>query len=409
MEQWKRNLYILWGASFLLMAAMTSIMPFLPLYIEQNMGITSKVEAAKWAGIIFSANFFTAFLVSPFWGKIADRRGRKPMLLRAGFGMAIVISLMGLATNVYQLLALRLLNGLIAGFNPAATALVATNTPKEKVGYSLGVLQSGVVAGSIIGPLLGGFLADYVGFRAIFVYTGVLILIAALIVLIFVKEDFKPQEKSVRKTKITHDIKFIYNTQPLAALFVAAFMMQFATAIVFPVLPLYVGELNPPGGRVSFFAGLVAATTGIANVLFAPKLGKLGDKYGSEKILFYSLMGAAIFFIPQGFANNVWELMFWRLLLGVTIGGLLPSLNALIRKFSPGGKESTIFGYSNSAIMLGNMLGPLLGGSLAGTVGFRNTFVLTGILLFINGIWVRNKVYKSINNLKKGNSIESNN
>ncbi len=197
MEQWKRNLYILWGASFLLMAAMTSIMPFLPLHIEQNMGITSKEEAAKWAGIIFSANFFTAFLVSPFWGKVADRRGRKPMLLRAGFGMAIVISLMGLATNVYQLLALRLLNGLIAGFNPAATALVATNTPKEKVGYSLGVLQSGVVAGSIIGPLLGGFLADYVGFRAIFVYTGVLILLAALIVLIFVKEDFKPQEKSV--------------------------------------------------------------------------------------------------------------------------------------------------------------------------------------------------------------------
>jgi len=401
MEQWKRNLYILWGASFLLMAAMTSIMPFLPLHIEQNMGITSKEEAAMWAGIIFSANFFTAFLVSPFWGKVADRYGRKPMLLRAGFGMAIVISLMGLATNVYQLLILRLLNGLIAGFNPAATALVATNTPKEKVGYSLGVLQSGSVAGSIIGPLLGGFLGDYVGFRAIFVYTGVLILLAALIVLIFVKEDFKPQDKTVKKTKIGYDLKLIYSTQPLTALFIAAFMMQFATAIVFPVLPLYVGELNPPDGRISFFAGLVAATTGIANVLFAPKLGKLGDKYGSEKILFYSLIGAAVFFIPQGFVSNVWELMFWRLLLGVTIGGLLPSLNSLIRRFSPVGMESMIFGYSNSAIMLGNMLGPLLGGTLAGIVGIRNTFVLTGVLLFINGVWVRGKVYKSINNLER--------
>lgn len=383
------------------MAAMTSVIPFLPLYVEQNMGVTSKDEAAWWAGIIFSANFLTAFLVSPFWGKVADRKGRKLMLLRSAFGMAVVISLMGLATNVYQLLALRLLNGLIAGFNPAATALVATNTPKEKVGYSLGILQSGTVAGSIIGPLLGGFLADYVGFRYVFLYTGVLILLSAFIVLFFVKEDFKKPSTSAKKTSFAEDIKIIITTQPLMALFFSAFLIQFATLIVMPVLPLYIGELGPPGGKVSFFAGLVSATTGFSNMLFSPRLGKLGDKYGSEKVLYYALFIAALVFIPQGFANSVWELMIWRFLLGMTLGGLLPSINSLIRRFAPEGMESRTYGYSNSAIFLGNMLGPIVGGSLAGVVGFRKVFFLTGALLLINSFWVKHQVFKRIDQTKQ--------
>lgn len=400
MELWRRNLYILWGAGFLLFAAMTSIIPFIPLHIEQNMGITSKDEAAMWAGLIFSANFFTAFLFSPFWGRVADKRGRKLMLLRSGFGMAIIIVLMGFATNVYQLFALRLLNGVISGFNPAANALIATNTPKDKVGYALGTLQSGNVAGSIIGPLLGGILADYVGYNKVFLYTGILILIATLMVLFLVKEEFKPK-KVVEKRSFAADIKILMGNQTLVYLFVAAFLVQFSTGIVFPVLSLFVGELNPPGGKVAFFASLVAATTGFTNMLFSPRLGKLGDIHGSEKILFYSLLGASIFFIPQGFSDNVWELMFWRALLGVTLGGLLPSINSLISKNAPAGMESRTFGYSTSAIFLGNMLGPIVGGALAGVFGFRNVFVLTGILLFLNSMWVKIKLNKKVEEKKE--------
>ena len=240
MEQWRRNLYILWGAVFLLMAAMTSVIPFLPLHIEQNMGIQSEDMIATWAGLIFGANFFTAFLFSPFWGNMADKYGRKLMILRSGFGMAIVITLMGLATNVYQLLLLRLLNGVIAGFNPAAIALVATNTPKERVGFALGTLQSGAVAGSIIGPLLGGLLAEYIGFRQIFLYTGILILISTFIVLFFVKEEFMPSAKAQEKSFVK-DFNTIIGTQPLLALFGVSFLVQFAALNVMPILPLYIG------------------------------------------------------------------------------------------------------------------------------------------------------------------------
>jgi len=388
MIQWRRNLYILWGASFLLMAAMTSVIPFLPLHIEQNMGIVDKNQVSMWAGLIFAANFFTAFLFSPFWGKVADRYGRKMMILRSGFGMAIVISLMGLATNVYQLFFLRLLNGVVAGFNPAAIALVATSTPKEKTGYALGLLQSGTVAGSIIGPLLGGFFADYIGFRQIFIYTGILVTISALIVLFFVHEDFQPDKKP-QKTGYRADIKAIATAQPLLALFFVSFLIQFAALNVMPILPLFIQDLGPPGGRISFFAGLIAAITGFSNMLASPKLGQLGDKYGAEKVLFYSIIGAAVFFIPQGFSTSVWELMVWRFLLGVTLGGLLPSVNSLIRKFAPAGMESRTYGYSNSAVFLGNMLGPITGGLMAGVIGYKGVFLFTSIVLLINGYWLR--------------------
>ncbi|TCS78236.1 DHA1 family multidrug resistance protein-like MFS transporter [Tepidibacillus fermentans] len=395
-------MYILWGAVFLLMAAMSSIMPFLPLYIHQDMGIQSEEQVAMWSGLIFGANFLTAFLFSPLWGKLSDKYGRKIMILRSGFGMSIVISLMGLATNVYHLLLLRLLNGMIAGFNPAAIALVATNTPKERVGYALGMLRSGAVAGSIIGPFLGGFLADYIGFRHIFFYTGVLILIAAIIVLFMVKEDFTPRETE-ESGSFVKDFKLIAGTQPLIQLFVVAFMIQFATLNVNPVLPLFVQQLDPPGGRVSFFAGLVAAMAGFAEMMAAPRLGKLGDKIGPQKVLFYTMIGAALLFLPQGFSTNIWQLLLWRFLLGLTVGGLLPSVNALTHRFAPKGLESTTFGYSNSATFLGNMIGPITGGFLAGHIGLNGVFFVTAILLLLNGIWTHIAVNKRIKALQTSN------
>lgn len=395
MEQWRKNLYILWGAVFILMAGMSSIIPFLPLHIEQNMGIESGDKVAIWSGLIFGINFLTAFLFSPFWGRLADRYGRKIMILRSGFGMAIVIALMGLATNVYQLFFLRMLNGVISGFNPSAIALVAVNTPKEKVGYALGILRSGSVAGTIIGPFFGGFLANYIEFREIFLYTGLLTLIAAFIVLFFLKEEFTP-DKTYKKSSFVTDIKILANTDPLLPLFGVGFFMQFAILNVMPIIPLYIGELDPPGGQVSFFAGLVASSTGFASMLSSPRLGMLGDKYGSEKVLFYAIIATGILFIPQAFATNVWQLMIWRFLQGITLGGLLPSIDTLIRHFAPKGMESRTYGYNSSSIFLGNMLGPIVGGVLSGIIGYKGVFIFTAILLLINGFWIKNLLNKRI-------------
>ncbi|MFC7441326.1 MFS transporter [Laceyella putida] len=386
MEQWKRNLYILMFSQFLVLGAMSMIIPFLPLYLKE-MG-TDPEDIHFLAGIIFGANFLSAFIVAPIWGRLADRYGRKIMILRSGFGMCIVIFLTGLATSPWQLLFLRFLNGTISGFIPASTSLVATNTPKERVGYALGLLSSGAVAGSIMGPFIGGMLAEVIGFREIFFLTAAGLMTASFIVLFAVKEEFVPA-KEEKKVSFWSEGSMILHQRPLVILFSVAILLQFATLGPGPQMSLFVTELGVPGGYIAFFSGLVISITSFSNMIFAPILGKLGDKYGSEKVLFGCLLVAALFFIPHFFVQSVWQLLACRFMLGLCLGGLMPSVSALIRKNAPVGKESTVFGYLTSANCIGNMLGPATYGLLYGIIGIRGIFLITAFILMLAAFWLK--------------------
>ncbi len=390
-ENWKRNVWILFGSQFLVLGAMTMIMPFLPLYV-QELGVEGESQISLWSGVIFGANFLTAFLFSPFWGRMADRHGRKLMLLRSGFGMAIVINLTGFATGPWSLLGLRLLNGVVSGFIPAAIALVATNTPKEHVGYALGTLNSGAVAGAICGPLFGGLMAETFGFRMIFNITGIVILLAAFVVLFLVKEEKKPEPSAKNeKSNAIKDFKKVTVHSPMLSLMLVGFLVQFALLGMNPLIPLFVQQLTA-GGNVALFAGIAASVMGVANMLASPKLGKVGDRKGSHHVLYYSLIGAAIFSIPQAFVQELWQLIALRFLLGLCIGGLLPSVNSLVKTLSPAGMESRTYSFSNSAVYLGNLLGPITGGAIVALVGTRGLFLFAGIILLISVAYVKRKV-----------------
>ncbi|SFS66759.1 MFS transporter, DHA1 family, multidrug resistance protein [Marininema halotolerans] len=380
-------MYILMVAQFLVMGAMSMIIPFLPLYLRE-LGMKDPGQTQLWAGLIFGINFLSAFLVAPIWGSLADKVGRKIMVLRSGFGMSIVILLTGLATSPLQLLLLRLLNGTVSGFIPASISLTATNTPKEKSGYALGLLQSGGVAGSIMGPFIGGVLAEIIGFRSIFFLTSMVVFIATVVVLLFVKEEVKPDPSAPRQGFFSEG-SFVLHQKPLVFLFSVGFLLQFAMLAPMPQMSLFVSELGAPGGYIAFFAGLVTAVTGIANMMASPFLGRFGDRYGPERILFYSMIGAGVVFIPHAFVTGVWQLLGLRFILGLCVGGLLPSLNTLIRRYAPAGKESTAYGYSTSATFLGNMLGPITGGFMTGVIGIRGLFILTAVMLLLGSWWLK--------------------
>lgn len=387
MEAWRRNLYVLSASMFVAMMAMNMIMPFLPLYIQQDFGINDPHEVTAWAGVIYGANFLTSGLVSPIWGNLADKYGRKVMILRSGFSMGIIMALTGFANSIWMLLGLRLLNGTVGGIMPASTALIASNAPRERAGWAQGMLQSFATAGTILGPLVGGLLADLIGFRMIFVTTGCLLILGTLAVTIFVKEKFvRPDEED--QTSVLQDARLIFSTKPLPAIFFVTVMIQFALVSIVPILPIYVQGLQGTGENVAFYAGLVAAAMGVANVLASPQLGKLGDRYGSQRILQICLLLSAVLFIPQSFVNTVWQLIALRFLLGLCLGGLLPSVYALLRRFTPSDMISRVYGYNNSFISMGSMLGPILGGFIAGYVSIRGVFLLTSALLFINALWV---------------------
>lgn len=395
-ETWKINLLVLWFGQFLVNAGMTMITPFLSLYLAKDLGVTGEHEIGVWAGLIFAANFLTSFIFQPVWGKLADKYGRKIMLLRSSFGMAIVMILMGFAQSPMQLLLLRLLNGTISGFNPASIALVSGTTPKERMGFSMGLMQSGSVAGTILGPLIGGLLADLIGFRPIFYVVGTLLFIASIMALFLVKEKFDRAEAAqMPQDSVLKGLKELVRIPQLPALFGVTFLLQFAMISPMALLPLYVEKLNGPAQNIAFLAGMVSAVTGISNMLASPLLGKLSDKIGAHRILTYALIGASLFLIPQAFVTSVWQLIIVRFLMGIFMGGLLPSVNALIRSYTPDGKESRAFGFNSSTLALGNMLGAILGGFLSGFIGIEGLFIISGCLLLLNTIWVRLKLYKA--------------
>jgi DHA1 family multidrug resistance protein-like MFS transporter len=370
------------------MAGMTMIIPFLPLYI-QELGIHDQSEVAIWAGAIFAANFVTAFLFQPIWAKLADRYGRKIMLLRSGFGMAIVMVLMGLSQTAWQLLLLRILNGTISGFNPAAVALISTSAPKERMGFALGTLQSGTVAGTIMGPLIGGLMADSIGYRPIFFITGSCLILATLLVLFLVREQFDKKLAASRpQLSIFKGFAQLRAIPQLPALFTATFIIQFAFLSTMPIMALFIQDMHGDIDQLALYAGLAGSITGFSNMIASPLLGRLADRIGPHRILGIALLGAALTFIPQAFATHIWQLLVARFCLGICMGGIIPTVHALIRKYTPDGMESRAYGFNSSFLSLGNIVGPTVGGLASGWIGIPGVFLISAVLMLINSIWV---------------------
>ncbi|MFC5405248.1 MFS transporter [Cohnella soli] len=387
-QRWKTNLTILMGGNFLVMAGMTMIVPFLSLYLKQDFDLTDEHEVGVWAGLIFAANFVTSFLFQPLWGKLSDKYGRKMMLLRSGFGMAIITTLMGFATEPWHLLALRMLNGVVAGFTPAAVSLVSATTPKQRIGFAMGTLQSGGTAGAILGPFFGGLLADSVGFRPIFYITGALLFLASAISWLLVRENFDRSAAALKKQAgLIKGLRDLLVIRQLPALLSVTFLIQFAMLSPMPLMPLYVEKLHGTTANLAFYAGFVGSVTGLSNMVCAPLLGKLSDKIGSSRILLVSLAGAGVMLIPQAFVGSVAQLLTFRFLLGCFMGGLIPTVNSLIRKHTPDDMVGRSFGFNSSALALGNMLGPVVGGALSGSIGIEGLFIYSGILLFATCAW----------------------
>lgn len=384
-ERWRRDLYILWLCCFVVQCGFSLVMPFLPLYLEE-LGVTG-TAVEVWAGVIFSANFVVMAVVSPIWGALSDRIGRKPMMLRSAFGMGAVVLFMGLATNVWHLLGLRLLQGLAAGFIPAATAYMASVVPRERSGYALGLLSTGNVSGTILGPLVGGFLARHMGYRPIFFITTVFCLAAGLMVWTLIREQFTPLPRPEGGGFVS-DLRLVGQYPVVAAMAVVLFLNMCSILTVEPVLSRFLRELETPEDWLTLLSGLIFSITGIATILAAPRVGRLSDRIGSKRLLAICLGGAAVMYVLQGFATAAWQMVAMRFVLGLFTGGLMPAANGLIARTVPRELQGRIFGVTNSAIFIGNTVGPLLGGAVAATYGIRAVFPVTGALLLIDLVWV---------------------
>ncbi|WP_422527894.1 multidrug efflux MFS transporter MdtG [Serratia fonticola] len=382
---WQRNLFITWLGCFLTGAAFSLIMPFLPLYVEA-LGVTDHQSLNMWSGLVFSITFLFSAIASPFWGSLADRRGRKLMLLRSALGMGIVMVLMGMAQNIWQFLALRAVLGLLGGFIPNANALIATQVPRHRSGWALGTLSTGGVSGALIGPLIGGLLADQYGLRPVFFITAMVLFICFLLTLFCVREQFTPVQKKdmLHARQVFASLK---SPKLILSLFVTTMIIQIATGSIAPILTLYVRELAGNISNLAFVSGLIASVPGVAALMSAPRLGKLGDRIGPERILVFMLVFSVLLLIPMAFVQTPWQLGVLRFLLGAADGALLPAVQTLLIYNCTNQVAGRIFSYNQSFRDIGNVSGPLLGAAVSASYGFRAVFCMTALVVLFNAFY----------------------
>ncbi|WP_298630843.1 MFS transporter [uncultured Veillonella sp.] len=387
METWKRTVYISLVCVFCTAFGVSQLAPILPLYFH-DLGVQTPEAMSLWSGLATGATYIIVCLAAPFWGRVADKKGRKITLIRSSFGMALCNILIAFQTTPEGVVLIRLIQGLVSGFYSASITLIASESPIERTGWALGLLASANLAGSLIGPLLGGYIADTVGIRNDFIIVGALMGLAGVLATIFIHENYVPQpnpEKlSIRKLK-----EQIPEFNSIVALCVASFIYAICIMSLQPVISVYIKGIVPSDTEnLAFIAGAVFSAMGIAQLMSSSPLGKLVDKIGPRKVLVVSLIYVGILNIPQAYVSDVYQLAIIRFLQGFGLGGMLPALNTYLSSKTPREFTGQVFSYNQSCLFFGYFLGSVGGASLMAWLGFTTLFWVSGGLFIISALWI---------------------
>ncbi|MCM3786105.1 MFS transporter [Neobacillus mesonae] len=377
---WKRNLFVLWVGVFFCSTAYSISIPFLPIFMNTELNV-GEDYLELWAGFAFGITFLASALISPFWGSLADKYGRKPMLIRSGFALAFLYLISYFVHDPYLFIIVRIFQGLLAGFVPASIALVATNTPEAKTGYALGIMSTAGATGSIVGPLIGGVVSHYYGNRNAFLFSALIVLVSALIATFFVKEhNFN---RSAARSRVRDDIKQASANKPFMALLGIMAVTTFSVMILEPLLTVYVMEMGVSIDEASLTSGIIFSSVGIATIIMAPRWAKIGQKIGYSKILIIGLVGGGLGNMLQVLVSDYIGFGLLRFGYGLFFAAVYPTINALIVETTDASFRGRAFSLNQSASQLATMAGPIIGGLLGSLMPIRWIFVLNGLVLLI--------------------------
>jgi DHA1 family multidrug resistance protein-like MFS transporter len=398
---WKRNLIMLWIGVFFCSTAYTISIPFLPIFLNTELGISHHLEA--WSGITFGISLLASALIAPFWGSLADKYGRRPMLIRSGFSLSVMYFATFFVHDPYIFLIVRIFQGLLAGFVPASIALIATNTPEKEVGYALSVMSTATAAGSVIGPLIGGLVSHLIGNRESFLVSGLVVLVAAFIGLVGVKEGYF--NRSANRSTVLNDLKMAAHNRRLMGVLGISMLVATSVMILEPLITIYVIQIGNNASNASLSSGIIFSAVGVATVIMAPRWGRIGQKISYSKTLFIGLLGGGIGNILQMGTHHLLGFGILRFSYGLFFAAVYPALSSLIVKYTEPDFRGRAFSLNQSANQMGMMAGPLFGGFLGGWVGIPMVFLINGLALI--GVGVGYKVRGPKEDLSPSQSTQS--
>jgi len=362
--------------------------PFLPLFLF-DLGVDDR-SVNVWAGVVHSTAFFVGAVMAPIWGSVADKYGRKKMVIRAGICLAVIYALIAFVRNPVELVIVRVLHGLAGGFVPASMSIVAGAAPKEKLGWSLGVMQAGTMSGGILGPLIGGLLSTWFGYRMSFIVAGAIIFIASAAVIFFVHEGGEP-EQIKRESSMRAGFAAVAKNKSLAMLLLLLLLFQMSYNMFQPFLSLHIANLTGSVENASFVSGFIFALIGIAGIIASPLWGKAGERRGRRQILAVCLAGSGVVVASQLFIYDLWLFTVVQFAFGLFMAGIVPTVNTLMVNSTPAEFRGRSFGLTASANQFGATVGPLFGGALGAFLSLHWIFAVCGFILLGLGIavWTR--------------------
>jgi DHA1 family multidrug resistance protein-like MFS transporter len=386
-ENWQKTLAAMWTAQFIAMTSIAFIGSFLVLYLEQELGVRNQQELAYWTALLAFITPLVAAFLQPFWGSLGDKYGRKLMIVRALSGNFVVIFMMAFVNTPLALFGLRVLQGCFGGVNPPSTALTTSQTPTEKIGFALGLIRTAIIAGSAFGPLLGGVVADQLGYRWVFIVMGLLSFISAVFVSFTVKEEYHPVPQTYSKGN-WRNIRETLRSHWLVVMLFVTFLVSFGTMNIQPFFPKMVEKIVGEGRAIATLSGNILFFSGLASAIVSVAIAGVGRRIGYKKVLLITAGGAGFFFFLHTWAVSYEQLFFYRVMAGAFMGGMLLTRDVMISFYIPSEKRGTAYGIVGSSMMLGNVFGPAIGGLLAATYSVNAVFIMTGVIFSIAILWI---------------------
>lgn len=407
---WKILLAMMVTFALMMSSSYTMLIPFLPIYMQSELGATAD-NVSLWSGVTYAITFAISAFVSPIWGKLSDKMGKKPMIIRASFLLAITYFLGGIVRTPFELFLVRAFQGIASGLWPACLVMMSACVPKNKIGISMGLMQSANICGGIIGPLLGGILATDFGMRNSFYVGAVALSLITVTTILFIKEPPVAPEKEINKAQNTSYLTFIKDKNILILLLCVC-MTNLVILQIQPIVSLYVQQLSHNSDKAVLLTGFIMSLGGIAGALASPLWGKTGQKVGFYKTITLAFISAGLLMSLQGVPNSLVLFGLMQFLCGLGFSGIFPSANSILVLLTPPSSRGMGFGSLFSAQMIGGALGPVIGGVIVSFMSFNTVYIISGSILFVIGIYLKffaPESFKQKASLTKDHKIESRN
>jgi DHA1 family multidrug resistance protein-like MFS transporter len=388
MTPWQRNQYVVVAIVFVVFTGFAFVLPFLPLYVRE-LGVQDDETAALWAGVLIGVAPLLAGLLAPFWGRLGDRHGHKPMAVRALAAYVVLLALSALVTRVWHLLALRVGIGLFGGIGPLGLAMATSLAPKEETGRAVGLVQAAQILSAAVGPFVGGLLADTIGIRQTFLVTAGVCALALVLLVAWYEEAPRPAAAADAGRGPFGEV---LRLRHVPALLVVLFFVNFIGRSFTPILPAQLMSLGVARARVALSTGVMISAYSIAAAFSAAFLGRASRRHPPRLLLALTLLAGACLVLPMALARSYGQFVTLAVLLGLAAGGSLTLCYTLGGLLVPSERRATAFGFFAGAALFGGSVSPSVAGFLAHwdlrSIYYLDTLLYVGLALaLLAGSW----------------------